>query len=320
MLAVKANQASYDYAKTLALLDEGIDLFPGYGNFYESKGNIALYLGENEKAITCLEKALEISPQKMALNLKIAEAFISSGKYREAIGKLLGFVKISPRPVKAYYLLGQSYMQLKEYDKAREYYEKAIEIRPNYHEINYGLATIYMRLGQRDKAKQYMEVYRNWQANKARRRETRVNVNRTDVYNDSSHQNIAVFSECLVKLCVQGINLYKAEQNIDSSEELFSKGKEILEQVIRIAPNRPAVYRYFALMYLSTNRNLVQAKQFAEKAVALRGSEENYYTLGSACYKNSDRAGALSAIEKAIELDPDNMEYRQRYNMIKERK
>ena len=61
-------------------------------------------------------------------------------------------------------------------------------------------------------------------------------------------------------------------------------------------------------------------QELAEKAVSLKPTAPNYFIFGVACSKNSDRSNALLAIEKAIELDPDNLRYRRRYNQVKGRK
>jgi Flp pilus assembly protein TadD len=42
----------------------------------------------------------------------------------------------------------------------------------------------------------------------------------------------------------------------------------------------------------------------------------NYFILAAACDKNGDRAGAIAAIGRAIELDPNNMQYRRTQQLI----
>jgi Flp pilus assembly protein TadD len=45
----------------------------------------------------------------------------------------------------------------------------------------------------------------------------------------------------------------------------------------------------------------------------------HYFILAAACDKNGDRTGALAAIGQAIEMEPDNMQYRRTQQLIQEK-
>ncbi len=319
ILAVEAHHMCYNYPQAKALLKEGIGLNPKYGEFYQRLAGIASYHGQYDKAITFWKKTLEVSPERLNLNADIAEAFISLGKYREAIEELQKN-KISQGSARVYYLLGQGYLQLKEYDESKKYFEKAIEIRPNYPDANYGLATVYMRLKQRDKAEHYMKLFRqskagrvNYKSDIAEKRD------KTTIY-DTSTSELEVFPETFVKLCIEGRNLYTKNRNLDKVLRLFNKGENTFVQAIKIAPEAPGIYREFAYFYLVMNKKLAETKELANKAVALEGSAKNYYILCSALYRNSDQPNALKALEKAVELDPGNLMYKQAFDEISRNK
>ena len=61
---------------------------------------------------------------------------------------------------------------------------------------------------------------------------------------------------------------------------------------------------------LKTGKRLKETLSLAQKAVQLKGSADHYYTLSKAHDVNGNGQAALSAIEKAIRLDPDNPKYR----------
>jgi Flp pilus assembly protein TadD len=46
----------------------------------------------------------------------------------------------------------------------------------------------------------------------------------------------------------------------------------------------------------------------------------HYFIFAAACDKNGDRAGALAAIGRAVDLDPDNTQYRRTQQLIQEKK
>jgi len=181
MLAVEAYLACLNYTQAEALLEEGISLNPGHGEFYQSLARIARNQGQYDKAVTYWKRALEVSPKRSDLNIDIAEALMLLGRHKGAIEELEKRIKVQPESIRSYYLLGQVYLQLKEYDEARKYYEKVIEFRPNDPKANFGLATVYMRLKQRDKAEKHMAVYREWQAGLDIRRKARADSDKTGV-------------------------------------------------------------------------------------------------------------------------------------------
>ena len=59
--------------------------------------------------------------------------------------------------------------------------------------------------------------------------------------------------------------------------------------------------------------------KLASKTVELDPSADNHFMLGWACDVNGDSEGALAALQRAIQLDPDNPKYKQAYQTIEER-
>ncbi|MCR4415431.1 MAG: tetratricopeptide repeat protein [Thermoguttaceae bacterium] len=89
----------------------------------------------------------------------------------------------------------------------------------------------------------------------------------------------------------------------------YDRAEKELSQVIAIAPERGEGYAALADLYLRTGRKVTEAAPLARKAVALQPVAENYFVLARACAKAGDRAGTLTAISRAVELDPGNPEY-----------
>jgi tetratricopeptide (TPR) repeat protein len=316
VLAVETQQVCLNYTRVRALLEEGIRLNPGYGEFYERMARLAARDGKHGEVIKYWQKALEISPERPDFNIKIAEGFMSSGEYREAIEILEKYIEISPESGLSYYLLGQAYLQLKGYDESKKYFEKAIEIIPDHPHANYGLATVYIRLKQRDKARQYMEIHNKWRQSRADSRKAYSGSDISGVISDSLDKEFTLFTKHLRKLYLNGSSLYRAGQNLKESEELLKKGEEIFKRAIKIASDEPGLYRELSYIYTVTGRDPARAIEFAEKAVELKESAENYFVLCGAYNRNKDAGKALKALEKAIELDPDNSEYKRTYDMI----
>jgi tetratricopeptide (TPR) repeat protein len=101
-------------------------------------------------------------------------------------------------------------------------------------------------------------------------------------------------------------------KRFDDSEEAFRK-------LIKLAPQKSDGYRELARLYLKKGQKLPQARQLAEKAVALEATATNYFVFSWACYANGDIANALPAIQRAIKLDPGNQQYPLLYKQIQQR-
>jgi Flp pilus assembly protein TadD len=107
--------------------------------------------------------------------------------------------------------------------------------------------------------------------------------------------------------------IYSRVKRLDDTQPAFDKA---IEQ----APQQPEAYNKQASLYLGANRKLPKARALAETAVQLQPVAINYVTLCQARDRTGDFAGALSAIERAMALDPDNAKFRRIYEWMKNRK
>ncbi len=96
----------------------------------------------------------------------------------------------------------------------------------------------------------------------------------------------------------------------------LSKQKDVegaeaaLRRFVELAPDQADACSALAEFYVRTGRKLSEAVALARRAVALDPRAENYYLLSQACAKTGDRSGTLTAIGRALELDPANPKYR----------
>ncbi|MBN1845909.1 MAG: tetratricopeptide repeat protein [Sedimentisphaerales bacterium] len=92
-----------------------------------------------------------------------------------------------------------------------------------------------------------------------------------------------------------------------------------LRRAIEADPAGSAGYRELARMFLRQGTRLDEARQLAQQAVAAEPLAVNYYVLGWACDKNGDLANALSAMRRALELEPANEQYQKLYLHLQQR-
>jgi tetratricopeptide (TPR) repeat protein len=99
----------------------------------------------------------------------------------------------------------------------------------------------------------------------------------------------------------------------------FSNAEKVFKKVITLAPKFSGGYRELAHLYLITGTNLSEAMKLAKTAVVLEETADNYFILGWAYDKNKDVANAGSALKRAAELDPGNLQYKRMYEQFQKR-
>jgi Flp pilus assembly protein TadD len=99
---------------------------------------------------------------------------------------------------------------------------------------------------------------------------------------------------------------------MDDAEQAFRK-------LIALGPRDSVGYRELARLYLKTRKDLREARQLAEKAVALEPVAANYFVLAWACDENGDTASARPAIKRAVELEPNDQQYQRLFRVIQQR-
>jgi tetratricopeptide (TPR) repeat protein len=99
----------------------------------------------------------------------------------------------------------------------------------------------------------------------------------------------------------------------------FADAERVFKKVIDLSPEYSGGYRELAHLYLITGTKFPEAVELAKKAVALEEIAANYFILSWACDRNGDVAGARSAMKRATELEPGNLQYRRMYELIQKR-
>jgi len=275
-------------------------------------GEAAFQKEQFDEAIRFWRNATKNAPQYSDVRDDIAEALMNQGKYEAAIEELEDKIKTPPRSSLDYYLLGQGYQQLKQYDKAKKFYEKVIEMASKHAKAHYGLAIVYTRLKQPDNAKKHMTLYRKLKDGMGKDWRQRASF-------DVSKREIGVYSSGISILLMHADGLYQAKGDKQKVENNFARGERIYQKAIELAPQQADLYRQYAVLSLGMGK-IPKAAKLAEKAAALQATGVNYYILSHTYYQNHDITKAISAIERAIELEPYNPEFKNAYRMFKTRK
>jgi len=306
---------------------------------FGAHGNIAkalMKLGKQGEAIKELEEEIKISPDSSLSHYLLGRGYLLQQEYEKARKSFEKAVELQPNYTHAHYGLFTAYTRLNQPEKAKEHMAIFNKLKAE------DLKTIRDRDGimdleiyQKPLAKSYMDaekLYRakgNFQkAEQFLKRASELDPQNTlpleklgSLYYMTKRMPEALGQfEKISQMDPKNLACYVNIGTISTELRQLDKAERAFGKVIELAPQQSVGYRELARLYLRANVKLLEARKLAEKAVALESLGSNYFVLGWACDMNRDSTGALKALERAMQLEPGNLNYKQAYQHIKSRK
>ncbi|MGE4118602.1 MAG: tetratricopeptide repeat protein, partial [Candidatus Nitrosocosmicus sp.] len=151
---------------------EKTEINPQYADAYNNKGLSLYYLGNNQEAIACYDKAIEINPEYDLAYYNKGIVLSVTGNNQEAIACYDKAIEINPQYADAYNNKGLSLYYLGNNQEAIACYDKAIEINPEYDLAYYNKGIVLSVTGNNQEAiacydkaieinPQYADAYNN---------------------------------------------------------------------------------------------------------------------------------------------------------------
>lgn len=322
------------YEQAIEYWQKAIEIDPNIPGVHN---NIALALmGQNKQneAIGELEKDIKISPRSSFSYFLLGQLYLRQKEYEKARNNYEKAIEIQPNYANAYYGLFTLSARLKQQTKAKEYMaifkklkaedmkilKDRNEVVDDLIDMQKGAAETYLLTGQ-----MYQAGGNFQKAEELLKKATTLDPNNVlcleklaSLYLTSNRLTDAIplykkISEIEPKdpICHLNIGILSMRlKQLDNAEKAFRK-------VIEVAPEISGGYCELAQLYLKTGKGFPEARELAEKAVALDPTALNYFVLSWACDMNGDSENALKAILRAIQLEPANLKYRNVYEHIK---
>lgn len=95
----------------------------------------------------------------------------------------------------------------------------------------------------------------------------------------------------------------------------YDRAQAILQSAITRAPEFDGAYRELARLYLNQGREFARARELAAEAVKLTPTAANYFVYSWACERSGDHSGAVAALKRSSELEPDNPLYQDKFRL-----
>lgn len=120
------------YPEAIADLGQAIYLQPDkVKEAYYKRGLAQLKLGQNEQALTDLNKAIAIDPNYLEALFALGNSYFKLKSFEQAISTYSQVIAIDPAFGNSYYRRGRSYFILKEFESAIRDFQSAIKIEPS---------------------------------------------------------------------------------------------------------------------------------------------------------------------------------------------
>jgi len=332
MIAMEKGQ----YVEAVDYWQKALKLNPQAYGLGSSIAQALMRSGKYDEAMDELQQQIEMYPESKAAHFLAGQVLLQKKDYERAREEYLKVLELDPEHTSSYYGLFTICARLREKDKAQEYREQLnrlkardmqkliddnklvndlVGVRHSYAETALMAARLHEQYGQVPEA-----VLLLGKAAQASNDNPDILIQVAQWHHRQGriaeslglHEQIAKsYPENGLNSFVLGV-LYARVKRFDDARESFLRS-------IEHSPESSDAYRELARLYLHTRTDIAQAKILTEKAVSLAPVAANYFVLSRARDMNGDRQGAVSAMEKAIELEPNNQEYRRIYDVIANR-
>lgn len=290
-LSVAARKAYLlsDTERSAEFWRKSLELDPKFADGFFGLGLIMMDRDQYEKAAQYFEEVAWRAPDDPRAPVYTADALLHAGRVDEAIGILEEVASTPGASAEALTLLGQAHLQAQQYEQARQSFDFVVQSFPDTAKAVYGLGQAYTRLGDQERAKIYMQRFQTLD-----RQSREANAERAKSFVDKGYATrVAAQSHHDAARAYRTLgDLTKAEQMWRKAALLEPGSTQHLDQL-------------FAL-FESQGRH-AECFQVAERLADLDPSNADHWlNLGVLNAHLARPNAALTALRKAVSLDPDN--------------
>jgi len=135
--------------KAISVVEKMIELEPDNGDNYYYLGYISQKLGKYKNAVEALEKAREKNPEfgeKYAYLINLGKGYNNLKRYGEAVGVYKKLTTLFPDRAESWFNLGITYVLEKEWMEGAKILRKAVKMDPNNARALYSLTVCFLNL------------------------------------------------------------------------------------------------------------------------------------------------------------------------------
>jgi len=319
--------ARQDYDRALELAHKAITLSPSLISSRRSVAESLIGLGRLQEALNELHQALKAAPRDVELRCLTGLALAQSGELDAARKSYEAALEIEPRHAPACYQLSIVFSRLNLPEQATFYRERFVSLRRGVRDKDQkwvddydDLLLVRQQVAETcDTAARYYRAHQN----QHRAKELWLRAAALDPRHVASRLQLAALyaqegqpKEAL-EFCKQAEEIAPQEAAVHLNVGILAAqlrrlkfAEAALRKACTLAPDNADAARLLSQVLLEANGDEDEAAALAQKAVDRSPVAENYYVLGAAEAHRGDRAAAINAMRRAVNLAPTEQKYR----------
>jgi len=291
-----------------------------------------LLQGKVQEAAAALEEEIEIAPRSERAHRMLGQARLRLKEYDQAERSFLTSIDIRPHR-EGYFGLATVYARLGRKEESRRQMEKFKEakdkdVQARIRKVNAFDDLDTVRRSAARTCTDVGDVYRRQgflrTAEKLWRRAAELNPENTacrvklvlEYMRQGANGKALQICDILIEIEPDKAFHHLGRGNLCARLKRFDAAELAYRKVVELAPQQSGGYRALAQLLLDAGGKLAEVQALAEEAVRLEPIAINYFVLGRTHARNDNRAGALAASKRAVELDPANPQFRQFYESL----
>ncbi len=286
-----------DRSEAVRLWEQCIELSPDYVDAYHGMASCAYDQGDCESAASWSRKGMKLDQRDMRFQAILAETLLKMNRLQELIVELEPILRTGTLSAETGVPLGQAFLQRREYENAQRAFEAVLAAAPDDDRLckqaHYGLATLYATLGQQEKSREHRRQF----------------LELSDVDLAAGRERIRTTLD-LVSIRGLAVGTHKACARVYSNQGRPTEAEEMWLKTTALAPQDVESRTELALIYEKTDRER-QALHICKQLRDIDPSNPDHWLnialLNARLYRLDE---ALAAVDKAIQLAPDNQKYR----------
>lgn len=325
-----------EFDKSISLWKKVLQINPTQHGAHLSIARQLIHMGKYQESLEQIKAEIEISGHAPDSYFLLGQAYEHLRDYRKAEEWYSKVIKLQPNHVSACYGLVTVYNRLQQHQKAKYYMTqfKSLKARQQDASHRHDPVSITVSFHSRSFARfcQQAAMLYHTVGNQV---EVEILLKRAislQPQDISSMEKLIALYLATDRL-PEALPLCRQVQSVDPENLLYrlrtgrllsylghlNEAEKAFEQAIAVVPYDDRSYLELARFYLRKKIKLTEARKLAAKAVSLKARPENYFVLAQAYYVTGDSANALISLERAMELDPDQLKYKQIYQSIRKR-
>ncbi|MFO7735303.1 MAG: tetratricopeptide repeat protein [bacterium] len=145
-----------EYKKALSRIEKAMDVYSRSSHLYFKKARILYELNELARAEEAISTAVMLDMKNFNNYMMYAKILIKREDYKGAVDKINEAELIDPENKRLYLIKGMAFKEMSDYNKALAYFNKIDASSPLLKEAYSAIGKCHLELGNRKKAKNYM--------------------------------------------------------------------------------------------------------------------------------------------------------------------